>query len=95
MFTAKIGDCNVFFHDDPRADAFEGEVSEVDLIYELEADEWPHGTDEPEPWLGVKKLPRPHFQVFRSRAECEAAGYFPMGTQFLVVRSWKEWEAKT
>lgn len=92
MFAVRYFDWHYFCHNDPSADGYEGQVNPVDeLDYDLDAiSKWPIGSDAPDPWLGVKRSHPRHFKVFRSRPECEDAGYFPMGTQFAVLNSWKD-----
>lgn len=78
---------HLFFHEDPKADGYDGKVIEVDLEYDIDKlSLWPEGTPRPVQWLG--KSNENNFKVFASAEKCAMERYTLIGPQVNVLRSW-------
>ena len=82
--------CLVFTWENPRKSRFTGDVVEgVSLAYDMEAvHRWPDGDPRPEVCVGRDKNDPRHYQVFRYRRDCDAAGYVAIPGIPLVFGSW-------
>lgn len=90
MYYVQEDNWHLFFWENPADRGYVGEVTEVDVDYDrLTIHEWPKGSAAPEQWVGIKEGTQ--YKVFRSRRECEYAGYEPIGMNLAVFESWEDW----
>jgi hypothetical protein len=89
-----VTETRVFLHEDPRQCGYDGAVRVDVLLTTLpELANTPENATLGVPCLGVSPSDEGEFRVFASTRDCRAAGFKPLGGNFVVFQTWEKYQA--